>query len=73
MADMISIRVDAEIERALDVLTRDGRSRAVVIQEAVLAAALRVERASDRRREVLRMPLGEVDGVDVGVEICRDR
>jgi hypothetical protein len=73
MADVISLRVDAEIERALDVLTRDGQARSTAIRQAVIAAAVRRERAAGRRREVLRIPLGDPDGIDVGAELSRDR
>lgn len=73
MADTITIRTDSETEHALDVLTHDGSSRSAVIRQAVLEAALRKERAAAMRRAVLRMPLGEPDGVDVGAEISRDR
>lgn len=73
MADTITIRTDAETEHALDVLTHDGSSRSAVIRQAVLEAALRKERAAAMRRSVLRMPLGEPDGVDIAAEIARDR
>ncbi|TCC20762.1 hypothetical protein [Kribbella speibonae] len=73
MADTITIRTDAETEHALDVLTHDGSSRSAVIRQAVLEAALRRERATAMRRAVLRMPIGEPDGVDVGAELSRDR
>ncbi|MGW6280577.1 hypothetical protein [Kribbella sp. NPDC055071] len=73
MADTITIRSDAETEHALDVLTHDGSSRSAAIRQAVLEAALRKERAAAMRRAVLRMPLGEPDGVDIGAEIARDR
>ncbi|MET7278321.1 hypothetical protein ABZS29_08835 [Kribbella sp. NPDC005582] len=73
MADTITIRTDAETEHALDVLTHDGGSRSAVVRQAVLEAALRKERAAALRRAVLRMPLGDPDGVDVGAELARDR
>ena len=73
MADTITIRTDAETEHALAVLTRDGSSRSAVIRQAVLEAASRRERAAEMRRAVLRLPLGEPDGVDVGAELSRDR
>ncbi|WP_112244297.1 hypothetical protein [Kribbella monticola] len=73
MADTITIRTDAETEHALDVLTHDGSSRSAAIRQAVLEAALRKERAAAMRREVLRMPLGEPDGIDIAAEISRDR
>ena len=41
--------------------------------QAVLETAMRYERAADMRRAVLRMPLGETDGVDVADELARDR
>ncbi|MFI5729745.1 hypothetical protein ACIA49_06440 [Kribbella sp. NPDC051587] len=73
MADTITIRTDAETEHALDVLTQGGNSRSAAIRQAVLEAGLRKERAAAMRRAVLRMPLGEPDGVDVGAELARDR
>jgi predicted transcriptional regulator len=73
MADTITIRTDAETEHALDVLTHDGSSRSAAIRQAVLEAALRRERAAAMRRAVLRMPLGEPDGIDIAAEISRDR
>ncbi|MFE4213375.1 hypothetical protein [Streptomyces sp. NPDC056844] len=73
MADTVTIRTDSETERALDVLTSDGDSRSVAIRQAVLEAARRKERAASMRRDALRMPLGEPDGIDVAAEIARDR
>ena len=73
MADTITIRTDSETEHALDVLTHDGSSRSAAIRQAVLEAALRKERAAAMRRAVLRMPLGEPDGIDIAAEIARDR
>ncbi|WP_405062848.1 hypothetical protein OG474_14755 [Kribbella sp. NBC_01505] len=72
MAD-ITIPVDAELERARGVLTRDGRSRETAVRQAVVEAARRMERAAGRRREVLRMPIGTMDGVDLGAEISGER
>ncbi|TDO67659.1 hypothetical protein [Kribbella sp. VKM Ac-2571] len=73
MADTITIRTDAETEHALDVLTHDGSSRSAVIRQAVLEAAVRRERAAAMRREVLRMHIGDPDGIDVGAELSRER
>ncbi|MBT2407104.1 MULTISPECIES: hypothetical protein [unclassified Streptomyces] len=73
MADTVTIRTDAETEHALDVLTRDGSTRSVAIRAAVLEAALRKERAAELRRAVLRMPLGDPDGIDVAAELARSR
>lgn len=73
MADTITIRTDPETEHALDVLTHDGATRSAAIRQAVLDAALRMERASALRRAVLRMPIGEPDGVNVADEIARSR
>jgi predicted transcriptional regulator len=73
MADTITIRTDDETERALDVLTRGGGSRSAAIRQAVLEAASRRERAARMRREVLRMDLGQPDGVNVAEELSRDR
>ena len=73
MTDTITIRTDEETEHALDVLTSDGSSRSAAIRQAVLEAARRRERAADMRRAVLRMDLGEPDGLNVAEELARDR
>ena len=73
MAGTITIRTDDETEHALDVLTHGGISRSAAIRQAVLEAADRKERAARMRREVLRMGLGEPDGVNVAEELARDR
>jgi hypothetical protein len=73
MAGTITIRTDDETEHALDVLTRDGLSQSAAIRQAVLEAAGRRERAAHMRREVLRMDLGQPDGVNVADELARDR
>ena len=73
MADMITIRTDEETEHALDVLTREGTSRSAAVRQALLEAASRRERAAWMRREVLRMDLGQPDGVNVAEELARDR
>ena len=73
MADTITIRTDDETEHALDVLTLGGVSRSAAIRQAVLEAASRRERAAEMRREVLRMDLGQPDGINVADELARDR
>jgi hypothetical protein len=73
MAGTITIRTDAATDHALDVLTSDGTSRSAAIRRAVLESAMRRERAAQLRREVLRMSLGEPDGVSVAGELARDR
>ncbi len=73
MADTITIRTDDETEHALDVLTHDGVSRSAAIRQAVLEAASRRERAAQMRREILRMDLGQSDGINVADELARDR
>jgi hypothetical protein len=73
VAETITIRTDAATDHALDVLTSDGTSRSAAIRRAVLESAMRRERAAQLRREVLRMPLGEPDGVSVADELARDR
>jgi hypothetical protein len=73
MANTITIRTDDETEHALDVLTHGGVSRSAAIRQAVLEAARRRERAAQMRREVLRMDLGQPDGVNVADELARDR
>jgi predicted transcriptional regulator len=73
MADTITIRTDSETEHALDVLTHDGSSRSAAIRQAVLEAAIRRERAAEMRRAVLRMPLGEPDGINIAEELSAAR
>jgi hypothetical protein len=73
MTDTVTIRTDAETDRALYVLTQGGISRSAAIRQAVLEAADRKERAAWMRREVLRMDLGQPDGVNVAEELARDR
>jgi len=73
MADTITIRTDPETEHALDVLTREGTSRSAAVRQALIEAAGRRERAARMRREVLRMDLGQPDGVNVAEELARDR
>ena len=73
MAETITIRTDAATEHALEVLTRDGGSRSAAIRDAVLDAATRRERAAEMRRAVLRMPLGQPDGVNIADELARSR
>lgn len=73
MADTITIRTDEETERALAVLTHGGVSRSAAIRQAVLDAADRRERAAQMRRAVLRLDLGDPDGIDVAAELARDR
>jgi predicted transcriptional regulator len=73
MADTITIRTDDETEHALDVLTHGGVSRSAAIRQAVLEAATRRERAAQMRREVLRMDIGQPDGIDIAAELARDR
>jgi hypothetical protein len=73
MTETITIRTDAATEHALDVLTAEGTSRSAAIRQAVLEAAARRERAAEMRRAVLRMPLGEPDGINVADELSRSR
>jgi Arc/MetJ-type ribon-helix-helix transcriptional regulator len=73
MADTFTLRIDSETDHALDVLTHGGISRSAAIRQAVLEAASRRERAAQMRREILRMDLGEPDGVNVADELARDR
>ncbi|MFY9890365.1 MAG: ribbon-helix-helix protein, CopG family [Streptosporangiaceae bacterium] len=73
MADTFTFRIDNETDHALDVLTHGGISRSAAIRQAVLEAASRRERAAQMRREILRMDLGEPDGVNVADELARDR
>jgi len=73
MADTITIRTDEETEHALDVLTREGTSRSAAVRQALIEAASRRERAAQMRREVLRMDIGQPDGVSVAEELARDR
>ena len=50
-----------------------GQARSAAIRQAVLEAASRRERAAQMRREILRMDLGQPDGVNVADELARDR
>jgi Arc/MetJ-type ribon-helix-helix transcriptional regulator len=73
MTETITIRTDGATEHALDVLTHDGTSRSAAIRQAVLESAARRERATEMRRAVLRMNLGDPDGVNVADELSRAR
>jgi predicted transcriptional regulator len=73
MTETITIRTDDATEHALDVLTEGGASRSAAIRQAVLEAAARRERAAELRRAVLRIPLGEPDGVNVAEELSAAR
>ena len=73
MADTITIRTDSETEHALDVLTADGSSRSAAVRQAVIEAAIRRERAAEMRRAVLRMPLGDPDGINIAEQIAVGR
>jgi hypothetical protein len=73
MTDTITIRTDDETEHALGVLTQDGSSRSAAIRQAVIDAASRRERAEAMRLDVLRMDLGQADGINVAEELARDR
>jgi Arc/MetJ-type ribon-helix-helix transcriptional regulator len=73
MAETITVRTDEATEHALDVLTEGGASRSAAIREAVLEAAARRERAAEMRRAVLRMPLGELDGINIADQLSRSR
>jgi Arc/MetJ-type ribon-helix-helix transcriptional regulator len=73
MTETVTIRTDVATEHALDVLTHDGISRSAAIRQAVLEAAERRERAAEMRRAILRMPLGDPDGVNVADELARAR
>jgi len=73
VAGTITIRTDDETEHALDVLTNGGISRSAAIRQAVLEAASRRERAAQIRQDVLRMDLGQPDGVNIADKLARDR
>jgi hypothetical protein len=73
MAETITLRTDPDTEHALDVLTQGGATRSAAIRQAVLEAAERRERAAEMRRAVLRMPLGEPDGINVADELSAAR
>lgn len=73
MAETITVRTDEATEHALDVLTEGGTSRSAAIRQAVLEAAARRERAAEMRRAVLRMPLGEPDGINIADELSWSR
>jgi Arc/MetJ-type ribon-helix-helix transcriptional regulator len=73
VAETITFRTDEATEHALDVLTASGASRSAAIRQAVLEAAARRERAAEMRRAVLRMPLGEPDGINIADELSWSR
>ncbi|MGO8888056.1 MAG: hypothetical protein ACLPUO_20735 [Streptosporangiaceae bacterium] len=73
MTETITIRTDDATEHALEVLTEGGASRSAAIRQAVLEAAARRERAAEMRRAVLRMPLGEPDGINIAEEMSLSR
>jgi hypothetical protein len=73
MTETITIRTDAATEHALDVLTHDGTSRSAAVRQAVLESAARQERAAQMRRALLRMKLGDPDGINVADELSRTR
>jgi hypothetical protein len=73
MADTITIRPDAETAHALDILTQDGASRSTAIRQAIIEAGLRAERAAAMKRAILRMDLGEPDGVDIAQLLAAER
>lgn len=73
MADTITIRTDGETECALNILTETGLSRSAAIRQAVLDAATRRNRATAMRRAVLKIPLGELDGINVANELAHER
>jgi Arc/MetJ-type ribon-helix-helix transcriptional regulator len=73
MAGTITVHLDDEAERALDVLTRDGSSRSAAVRRAILEAAARHHQAIEARRAVLRIDLGTPDGVNVAEELARER
>ena len=59
--------------RLIGSLRGDSSSRSAAIRQAVLEAGRRRERAAEMRRAVLRMDLGQPDGVNVAEELARDR
>jgi predicted nucleic acid-binding protein len=71
MTETIIFRSDTATEHALDVLTQGGVSRSAAIRQAVLEAAERRERGAQMRRAVLRVPLGDPDGVSVANQPAR--
>lgn len=73
MADTITLRPDAETSHALDILTQEGASRSAAIRQAIIEAGMRAERAAAMKRAVLRMHLGDPDGIDVAQLIAADR
>lgn len=73
VAETITFRTDSATEHALDVLTEGSVSRSAAIRKAVLEAAARRERAAAMRRAVLRMPLGEPDGINIAEEMSLAR
>jgi hypothetical protein len=73
VAETITFRTDRDTEHALSVLTHNGLSRSAAIREALLEAASRKERAASMRRAVLRLDLGQPDGISVADGLAADR
>jgi hypothetical protein len=73
VTETITFRTDGDTEHALSVLTHSGISRSAAIREALLEAAARRERAAAMRQAVLRMHLGEPDGISVADALAADR
>lgn len=73
MADTITIRPDPVTSHALDVLTHDGASRSAVVRQAIIEAGMRAERAAAMKRAILRLDLGEPDGVDIRQLLAAER
>lgn len=48
-------------------------SRSAAIRQALIAAGMQAERAAAMKRAILRMDLGEPDGVDVAQSIAAGR
>jgi Arc/MetJ-type ribon-helix-helix transcriptional regulator len=66
---MISLRLDGETERALDVLTRGGRSRSDAIRDAVVEAARR-RRSADLRAEAEAAAADPVDRAEAAAVLA---
>ena len=67
------LTIHSWLKRSLSELTEGGTSRSAAIRQAVLEAAARRERAAEMRHAVLRMPLGEPDGINIADELSWSR
>ena len=73
MAETITFRTDADVEHALEVLTRDGENRLEAVRRVILAEAKRREHMAAAWEAFLTRPLASPDGRSAAEEIIRER